>query len=322
MSKDAMAFGIFFTVFEVGREASRKVGLAWDGIDDGELIEENDWDEDGYKEVEVPTKKRRRSGASLVLQSIGILVSGGVAGLCFALVARPFERARAAIYEGRARWAERDGRLKVIEELALRSDVVESQHKRQRRRMGGKRDGHPRGDSVKRRVVRVQVSRCRGVGRTFVRAKRRNLKAKILAGRSLVHPSSTSSGLVTATRRREPMPSASSLIRLAARRHGVLDFFFAPLPSLHRHSGRFNSSSTPPPSTPIKVGRTRLSARGKQAQEAVRMTGGWRRGAKVLAYSNCSALLVRGGMLIHCSPSVPPYAVGFFAYALMSGDLK
>lgn len=48
---------------------------------------------------------------------MGILVSGGVAGWVFSLVARPFERMRGAVWEGRARWAERDGRLKFIEDL-------------------------------------------------------------------------------------------------------------------------------------------------------------------------------------------------------------
>lgn len=109
LTKDTLGFGLFFVVFEVGREASRVAGLRWDGIDPDRV---------GIGEQEGETLKQRRTPSGLVLQAMGILISGGVAGWVFSLVARPFERMRGAVWEGRARWAERDGRLKVIEDFA------------------------------------------------------------------------------------------------------------------------------------------------------------------------------------------------------------
>ncbi|BGP42487.1 hypothetical protein JCM10450v2_006582 [Rhodotorula kratochvilovae] len=54
------------------------------------------------------------------------------------------------------------------------------------------------------------------------------------------------------------------------------------------------------------VRQIRLSARGRQAPDKVEKHAsgrGWRCGVRVLSY-------------------IPPYAVGFFMYALTSGDLK
>lgn len=325
LGKDAVCFGAFFTIFEVGREGARQVGLAWDGIVETERIphvrkdepatvgndEEYSDDWDGG------TRKRSRSFPSLVVQSFLILLSGGVAGLCFALVARPFERARAAIWEGRSLWAERDGRLRVIEELALKGACgkdVASAAPGKGRHLEGTGRKHGVQPSAKRRAVRVQVAKHRGVGRTFVRAKRRQLKAKAFAAaraRASLEAAETPRNTATSTpsssqpsslRPRQPMPSAISLVTLAARRYGVRNFFFATLPTLRRQEARLSSmqsSMSPegvlqppiaaaqlPKRTPSKVvGPTRLSARGKQGQLAMEATGGWRRGAALLAYS-------------------------------------
>ncbi|ORY78051.1 hypothetical protein BCR35DRAFT_292044 [Leucosporidium creatinivorum] len=331
LSKDAVCFGVFFTIFEVGREGARRVGLAWDGITVEERIpsvrrDEAGDDEEYSDDWDGGTRKRSRSIPSLVLQSFLILLSGGVAGFCFALVARPFERARAAIWEGRSRWAERDGRLRVIEELALKgAEAEEVKPERGRRRYGKSNKHHP---SAKRRAVRIQVTKRRGVGRTFVIAKRRQLKAKAFAAAKALHrhelPADASSSSSTPSpsprppRPRQPMPSAISLVTLAARRYGVRNFFLAPLPVLKRQEARLSSmqssmspegvlqppiAAAQPKKMPVKVGPTRLSARGREVGKAMKATGGWRRGAALLAY-------------------IPPYAVGFFAYAMMSGDLR
>lgn len=314
LSKDAICFGVFFTIFEVGREGARKVGLAWDGIVEEERIptirKDEAGDEHEYSDDwEGGTRKRRRSFPSLVLQSFLILTSGAVAGLCFALVARPFDRARAAIWEGRSVWAEKDGRLQVIEELALKGtakgDAVAEAELRKGRR---KKSPQARQPSTRRKMVMIQVSRRRGVGRTFVRAKRRNLKAKLLARATAAAikspPASTttsapsSSPSLASTLRpqpRQPMPSASSLIRLAVRQYGI-QFFFAPIPILKRQEARLSSMQSgvssagvlqPPVAAPkkVKAGPTRLSARGRAVGQAMQSKGGWRKGVALLAYS-------------------------------------
>lgn len=307
LSKDAVCFGVFFTIFEVGREGARRVGLAWDGITEEERMptvrrDEAGDDEEYSDDWDGGTRKRRRSFPSLVLQSFLILLSGGVAGLCFALVARPFERARAAIWEGRSRWAERDGRLRVIEELALKG-AVEVKPERGRRRYGKSDKHHP---SAKRRAVRIQVTKRRGVGRTFVIAKRRQLKAKAFAAAKALHQQdliaaeTSSSPSSLPPRPRQPMPSAISLVTLAARHYGVRNFFLAPLPVLKRQEAQLSSmqssmspegvlqppiAAAQPKKTPVKVGPTRLSARGREVGQAMKATGGWRKGAALLAYS-------------------------------------
>lgn len=322
LNKDAVCFGVFFTIFEVGREGARRVGLAWDGITEEERIptvrrDEADDDEEYSDDWDGGTRKRSRSFPSLVLQSFLILLSGGVAGFCFALAARPFERARAAIWEGRSRWAERDGRLRVIEELALKgAEVEEVKPERGRRRYGKSDKHHP---SAKRRAVRIQVTKRRGVGRTFVIAKRRQLKAKAFAAAKALHQpdllSADASSLSPSPRPprpRQPMPSAISLVTLAARRYGVRNFFLAPLPVFKRQEAQLSSlqssmspegvlqapiAAAQPKKTPFKVGPTRLSARGREVGKTMKATGGWRRGAALLAYSE----LPRFANLL-CSP--------------------
>ena len=101
---------------------------------------------------------------------------------------------------------------------------------------------------------------------------------------------------------RQPMPSSFSLVHAATKQHGFATFFLAPRPVLDYQS-RMTLPTTLKQVSLRKVGPTRLSARSRVAEKAI--TGGtaWRKGGRVLAY-------------------VPPYALEFFVYALMSGDLK
>ncbi|GAA5896677.1 hypothetical protein JCM8208_004263 [Rhodotorula glutinis] len=350
LAKDSLGFGVFFVVFEVGREGARIAGLRWDGIDP---------DRAGIGDIEGETLKQRRTATGLVLQSLGILVSGGVAGWIFSLVARPFERVRGAVFEGRARWAERDGRLRVIEELAAAGAQGErgvagapgaSQPKRARRprrtAAGGASERRanevlgPKG----RKGFRVRIGRIRTVARSAARTRRRAARkaararvvrelvgadvpsdaaleraaaAVVKGGPAAPLPSSTLAHPYPPSaaphEERLPMPSARLLVRDAFRRYGTSTFLFAPRATLQELDARSAKPSPSPsplskplPARPAKVGPTRLSARGREAAEALKRQtsgGGWRKGARILSY-------------------VPPYAIGFFIYAVTAGDLK
>ncbi|GAA6058334.1 hypothetical protein JCM3770_001974 [Rhodotorula araucariae] len=321
--KDSVGFGIFFVIFEVGREASRIGGLAWDGIDP---------DRAGIGDYEGETLKQRRTPSGLVLQSLGILISGGVAGWIFSLVARPFERMRGAIWEGRARWAERDGRLKVIEELALAGrdplahtpasgDTAAGQHSGRRRKTSAGGASERRGNALLgptgRKEFRVRVGRIRAVSRSAARSRRRKARAserarllRAVATQAPGSPTAAAAGpQLPPPQARLPMPSAPSLVRAACARYGARTFLFAPrmvLQSVDARTVKPSPLVKPLPVRPPKVGPTRLSARGRQAAEEVKKQAsgkGWRRGVRILSY-------------------IPPYAVGFFMYALTSGDLK
>lgn len=382
--KDSLGFGIFFVVFEVGREGARIAGLRWDGIDPHRA---------GIGDMEGETLKQRRTPMGLVLQSLGILVSGGVAGWIFALVARPFERVRGAVFEGRARWAERDGRLRVIEELSgagaqgertATAGAPQPQSKRARRARrtsaGGASERRanevlgPKG----RKGFRVRIGRIRTVARSAARTRRRKAReaARARAVQELVGgaggsgdatleraaaaavaggpgaPSATStlaqlyppSGAAP-REERLPMPSARLLVRDACRRYGTATFLFAPRAALQELDARSATPASSPsplskplPPRPAKVGPTRLSARGREAAEAVKRqaSGGvWRKGARILSYGASLALSLcavgdaeRARADLFTSPSsplalaVPPYAIGFFVYAVTAGDLK
>ncbi|GAA6036520.1 hypothetical protein JCM8097_003545 [Rhodosporidiobolus ruineniae] len=331
--KDSIGFGSFFLIFELGREASRVAGLKYDGIDPDRPEEEG---------------KQRRSASGLVLQSLGILISGGLAGFVFGLVARPFERMRGAIWEGRAKWAERDGRLKVIEELALagtdplaHDSAADTNSSKKRRRRGlsaggaSERRANELIGPTGRKEFRVRIGRIRTVTRRSYLVKRRRARETererllrqhehLQQAASASSPASSSAASNTSepppptaftapTLTRQPMPSASSLVLAACSRYGPATFLFAPrdvlqLMDTHR---RLKSSPLPPSQTDIsrakvRVGPTRLSARGRKAVEEVsKQTSGrgWRAGVRVLSY-------------------VPPYAIGLLVYALTAGDLK
>ncbi|GAA5836569.1 hypothetical protein JCM9279_000427 [Rhodotorula babjevae] len=354
LAKDSLGFGVFFVVFEVGREGARIAGLRWDDIDP---------DRAGIGDMEGETLKQRRTPAGLVLQSLGILLSGGVAGWIFSLVARPFERVRGAVFEGRARWAERDGRLRVIEELA----AAGAQGKRAAASAAGAAGaaGAPRrarrarrtaaGGASERRAnevlgpkgrkgFRVRLGRIRTVARSAARTRRRKARkaaaarvvrelvgadvpidaalkqaaaAAVAGGPGAPSPTSTLAQLYPPSAAphegRLPMPSARLLVRDACRRYGTSTFLFAPRAALQELDARSAKPSASPsplskplPPRPAKVGPTRLSARGREAAEALKRQtsgGGWRKGARILSY-------------------VPPYALGFFIYAVTAGDLK
>ncbi|GAA5866572.1 hypothetical protein JCM1840_002386 [Sporobolomyces johnsonii] len=326
LAKDSVGFGAFFLIFEVGREGARRFALTFDGIDP---FKADDDGEDG--------EKQRRSPSGLVLQSLGILVSGGVAGWVFSVVARPFERMRGAIWEGRARWAERDGRLKVIEELALAGgsraaeDERSREHRRRKRKTsaGGARERRANEDigPKGRKAFRVRIGRIRHVTRSQPVLKRRKARSKTqqqhpthlsAATPASPSPSSLVSQPLLPPRpppTRQPMPSAPSLVRAACLRYGTTTFLFAPAsvlqaldsqsPSIKFGTAPSSVPRPPPPKRP-PVGPTRLSARGRKAVEEVAKQaqgGGWRKGARVLTF-------------------IPPYSIGFFIYALLSGDLK
>ncbi|GAA5825975.1 hypothetical protein JCM11251_000074 [Rhodosporidiobolus azoricus] len=350
--KDACGFGVFFLIFEVGREGARVAGLRYDGIDPDKPEEEG---------------KQRRSASGLVLQSLGILISGGLAGWVFGLVARPFERMRGAVWEGRARWAERDGRLKVIEELALAghdplapsdssspcsTSTSSAKTRRHVRRVSAGSASERKASELLgptgRKEFRVRIGRIRTVTRGAFLVKRRRARQKerehLLRvfeqqqrheqhGSSTTSitpssaPSSPDSTLATpaphspppaspAPSLRLPMPAASSLVLLACKRYGTTNFLFAPrstLTFLDSYQPQSRSASPPPlakpmPQKTVRIGPTRLSARGRAVKDAAKMADGggrfgWRRAGRVLSY-------------------VPPYAVGLLFYALTAGDLK
>ncbi|KAK4057529.1 hypothetical protein OIO90_001598 [Microbotryomycetes sp. JL221] len=303
--KDSVSFGVFFLCFEMGRGAARRVGLYIDGLSASDVTNAVPDDDEEYSaEFEGGTRVSRRSTTSLLVQSFLILATGGLAGLAFAVVARPFERARAAIWEGRARWAEHDGRLRVVEELALKTEEPRSQQQtispgRSAREAGSRRYRAP---SAKRHTVRIQVARRRGIGRTFVRAERHQLKTHLFSRRraQLLEKKAAVSTKVMA---RSPMPSASLLVKQAVVTFGLRQFLFASnLDWKQLHLPSHHPTRPAPARARQSRGPTRLSARNRIPRHSWLRTSGYRV-ARVLAY-------------------VPPYAVGFFAYSLLSGDLR
>ncbi|GAA6007236.1 hypothetical protein JCM10207_001555 [Rhodosporidiobolus poonsookiae] len=315
--KDSLGFGTFFLIFEVGREASRIGGLKYDGIDPDRPEDEG---------------KQRRSAFGLVLQSLGILISGGIAGWVFQLVARPFERMRGAIWEGRARWAERDGRLKVIEELALAGtdplaqtpaeEAAAGRRTRRRKTSAGGASERRANDLIGptgRKEFRVRIGRIRTVTRSAYLVKRRKARQKEQERLLRIYqheqqqratpPPAPLAPVTRPTVHRQPMPAASSLVLAACTRYGALPFLFAPRSALQLVDSKKPSPSAvvkPIPERKTSVGPTRLSARGRKAvEEVAKQTSGrgWRAGVRVLSY-------------------VPPYAIGLLVYALTAGDLK
>ncbi|SCZ87410.1 BZ3500_MvSof-1268-A1-R1_Chr2-2g04876 [Microbotryum saponariae] len=307
--KDGLGFGAFFATFEVGRSVSRRMGLAWDGIQEGDQVEENDWDEEKNQVVPTPTpsndpavKKKRRSAASLLLQSLGILTAGGVAGLCFALVARPFDRMRMVIYEGRMKALEREERVK--QEIERR----------------GEGNGNGNSSPVKKGTSKARAPcSSRGNQKEHIRTLRArgrsrlsSLSAKAFLARPFEpkpKPISASSFPNPASAKLHPNPSAFHLVSEAARQAGPINFFFGSTASLGSSTSNRATGTGPRLPSGMKgrhFGPTRLSARARDAK--AKMVHGAERGllaraTRVLAY-------------------VPAYSVAFFAYALMSGDLR
>ncbi|SGY15057.1 BQ5605_C013g07227 [Microbotryum silenes-dioicae] len=305
--KDGLGFGAFFATFEVGRSVSRRMGLAWDGIKEGDQVEENDWDEEKNEAILTPTpsndlavKKKRRSATSLLLQSLGILTAGGVAGLCFALVARPFDRMRMVIYEGRMKALEREERSK--QEMDRRGEGNGNGNS------SPVEKGTSKSGARRNQKEHVRIVRTRG------RSRLSSLSAKALLGRPFgpkpkPKPISASSLPNPASAKLHPDPSAFHLVSEAARQAGPINFFFGSTASLGSSTSNRATGTGPRLPSGIKgrhFGPTRLSARARDAK--AKMVHGAERGllaraTRVLAY-------------------VPAYSVAFFAYALMSGDLR
>lgn len=328
VTKDGAAFGAFFLVFECGREASRRLGLAYDGISLPSLSTFDD--REGGSPVH---DKQRRSASGLILQSLGILISGGIAGWVFSLVARPFERVRAAIYEGRAKWAEQQSRptgtsrrdgingADTGDERRRRKQRARSAGGASERRSwadlgaGGRKSFTVRIGHLRRVSLRSPTSRSRK-GDTSTRDSKPGAKtlsacpiqAASTAGSPQGDNSQTTAPAAT-------MPGTLVLVRKACHQYGTTRFLFGPRSALQaldaqrQRASILPSATGKPLSSPPKrptPGPTRLSARGKQAAASAQTSAGTRflrAGTTVLRY-------------------VPPYAIGFFAYAIVSGDLK
>ncbi|KAK4705619.1 hypothetical protein P7C70_g588, partial [Phenoliferia sp. Uapishka_3] len=297
LTKDAIAFGAFFTIFESGRRVARMAGLSYDGISEADYYDsstEEGEDDFAWDDESISTRPKR-SKASLGIQSALILVSGAMAGWIFSVAARPFERVRGAIYEGRATWAERDGRMKV-EEVLRGSNLKD----------GGEQ-------KLRKRTTRTKGGRVRVVGRTFAIARKRRLRrlATQRTEQAVQHRKHASVKKLARKARlallptavREPLPSAVQLLRTATDKYGAFTYLFAPLPvlqSLSRHpTSRTNIATLPrrPPPGPTRLSARRVVGEGKSGKVPV-----WKRAGKMLQY-------------------VPPYAIGLLVYAVVGGDL-
>lgn len=305
VTKDSIAFGVFFVVFECGREGARRLGLAWDGIS---LPSFSTYDE---REGSAPVHdKQRRSASGLILQSVGILVSGGVAGWIFSLIARPFERIRAAIYEGRAKWA------------AQQSQPARNSHRQHQNPAGGDARSHPRrtsqrarsaggaserrnwsklGDSG-RKSFTVRIGHLRNVARRVAPIRPRKQDAPSLSVKPepdstykitpaspyrrsrtpttdrVLHKDDTqpkaAATLEPASEPSATLPGTLALVRDACEQYGTARFLFGPRSALQALDARrqrasiLPSATGKPPKAPPKrptPGPTRLSARGKQS---------------------------------------------------------
>ncbi|GAA6062420.1 hypothetical protein JCM10212_006055 [Sporobolomyces blumeae] len=202
--KDSIGFGVFFAVFELGREASRRVGLAIDGVpfdhSGSPSRSVSSLDDDGLdragersRDSEGPASPKRRTATGLVVQSFGILVSGGLAGWIFSIVARPFERVRAAVWEGRARWAERDARLRIRDEREARRRVERESEREgpEREPVRGRGTGigvklvkrKSKGGRSERRAKKLLGDGRRKIGNVRIGQVRRGAKTLALLGR-------------------------------------------------------------------------------------------------------------------------------------------
>lgn len=265
--KDSIGFGVFFATFELGREASRRVGLSIDGIT---AVAHHASDEARDRAEYETEEKKRRTFTGIVVQGLGILLSGGIAGYVFAGIGRPFERMRGAVWEGRTRWSERDAKLALIEEAAKRreSQGEESlkKDKRRGRSIGGKSERRARKllGAKKRKIGMVRIGQIRG---TAANAKggnwlsKRRLSARKTSdgkgsdrrspsSRARVRPGSASSQRAPRPTphdlSRTPPPSAPSLILSALSRYGPANFLFAPrsvLQSIDERLPRLASTS-------------------------------------------------------------------------------
>ena len=307
VTKDGAAFGAFFLVFECGREASRRFGLAYDGISLPSLSTFDD------REGESPVHdKQRRSASGLILQSLGILMSGGIAGWVFSLVARPFERVRAAIYEGRAKWAEQQSRPNGTSRRGGADTGDEKRQKKQRARSaggaserkswaelgaGGRKSFTVRIGHLRRVSLRSATSRARK-GDTSTRDSKPG--SELLTARPVPAASTTSlsrgDNNSQTTAPGATMPGALVLVRQACHQYGTTRFLFGPRSALQaldaqrQRASILPSATGKPMSSPPKrptPGPTRLSARGRQAASSAQTSASTRLlrvGTTVLRY--------------------------------------
>lgn len=289
--KDSVGFGIFFATFELGREASRRIGLSIDGISVTGSHSRNV--EGREKEEEEEEEKKKRSFLGIAVQSFGILLSGGLAGYVFAGLGRPFERMRGAVWEGRARWAESDAKIAVLQETIKRKELegeygaIKAKKRRRGQSMGGKSERRTRKllGAKKRKIGMVRIGQLRGLSRKGSNilsekrlSKRRRMQtqggivsqairraadslplARPGALRSLpAHPPKPPSSPLSRT----PPPSAPSLIISALSRYGPATFLFAPrsvLQSLDERLPRLSSVSAAQTSFPALTSSFRSS---------------------------------------------------------------
>ena len=271
--KDGIGFGVFFAIFEVGREGSRRFGLWFDGINP-----DFPTPSEGYEEGRT-REKERRSVNGLVLQAIGILVSGGLAGWVFSLVSRPFERCRGAVWEGRARWAEKDSRLAMIEAERVESEKKKAEgaevgegkkrmrrgksigvksERRSRKLLGskGRKIGNVRIGQIRRKGSKRQdglltlVMKRRQVGaeqdpNKSIRSIARSLRPSALPSiHALVVKNLPRDLTALQPEVRTPLPSAPSLVLSALSRYGPATFLFGSRSSLQALDARLSNSSS------------------------------------------------------------------------------
>lgn len=271
--KDGIGFGVFFAIFEVGREGSRRFGLWFDGINP-DFPPPSEGYEEGRKR-----EKERRSVNGLVLQAFGILISGGLAGWVFSLVSRPFERCRGAVWEGRARWAEKDSRLAMLEAELVESEkkraeggLAEDEKKKVRRgksiggkserrsrkllgnkgrKIGSVRIGQIRRKGSKRQsgflsliLKRRQVESPKDVKKT-IRSIPHSLRRSALPSvRSLIAKNLPRDKTTLQPQVRGPLPSAPSLVFSALSRYGPMTFLFGSRSTLQALDARLSNSSS------------------------------------------------------------------------------
>lgn len=278
VAKDSLAFGTFFVIFEVGREGARRVGLVWDNIDPS-------LDSDGASDRE----RQRRSASGLILQSLLILVSGGIAGWVFSLIARPFERVRAAVYEGRARWAH--GQSSRTSNSPTADTVSPSLSSGARRSL---HPGRSKGSASERRSRAALKTSGRkkslvriGHLQRILRRRPATSQHSSVRGSAGNTPSSSAEGVrppaesVAGTRNElapsTSAPTATELVGKACRQYGVATFLFAPRSVLQAIEARQRLASALPDEGPTATlppkrhvpGPTRLSARGRQATQSM-----------------------------------------------------
>lgn len=117
MMKDSLSFAVFFTVFESGRTVSRSLALKYDGLTEADLRISSG-------EVTPSTSTSKRSKSSLILQSLGILIFGGIAGWCVGFIGRPFDRIREIIWASRNLVGEKEQEVAGIKSLHSTSSTI------------------------------------------------------------------------------------------------------------------------------------------------------------------------------------------------------